>query len=166
MGYYVTPAPDYNYYEGDQLSSSDTAVSQRPHSTCSWDGAAWVYDLAETRIVAKQTYNSAMQEDFDIALSASSDPVLPVSIYGYLSMMTDLVSYTDNSANNVPFIDGWLAEKGSGTKADVVADITGDADFGIAALGKIMFCRKRDFALIDAAATGPDILAIVYVSPL
>jgi len=165
-GFWVTAAPDYDYYEGDQQSSTDIAVTQRPYFTCSWDGAAWVYDLAATQISAKQVYAIAMEDDFLSVLSAGSDPVMPTSIYGYLSMMTDLVSYTDNSANNTPFIDGWLAEKGSGTRADVVTDITGDADTGVAALGKMMFCRKRDFALIDAAATGPDALAVVYVSPL
>jgi hypothetical protein len=166
MGYWVTAAPDYDYYEGDQQSSTDIAVTERPYYTCTWDGAAWVYDLAATKSAAKMTYSIAMNDDFNAALYSSGDPVTQVCIYGYLAMITDLVSYTDNVANNVPFIDGWLAEKGSGTKADVVSDITGDADIGMASLGKIMYCRKRDFALIDAAATGPDALAVVYVSPL
>jgi hypothetical protein len=165
MAYWVKA--DYSgYYIGDQQLSTDVEVTERPYDTCTWDGAAWVYDLAATKIAAKNTYSLAMNDDFNAVLYSSSDPVTPVSIYGYLAMMTDLASYTDNTANNVPFIDGWLFEKGSGTKADVVTEITGDADIGIYALGRLMFCRKRDFALIDAAATGPDALAVVYTSPL
>jgi hypothetical protein len=32
-------------------------------------------------------------------------------------------------------------------------------------LGKVLARRDTDYDLIDAAATGPDIIAIVYVRP-
>ncbi len=163
MGYYVKS--DYSgYYVGDKRDSSDLTVTERPYPTCSWDGAAWVYDLAETRIMAKSLYTAAMTADLSSAMSTSGNPVDMMTTIGYGFMRTDLVAYGDNAANNCPFIDGYRVITGQ-TKADCVTSILNDADLAAALLGKVLARRDTDYDLIDAAATGPDIIAIVYVRP-
>lgn len=164
MGYYVRS--DYsNYYVGDQIDSTDIAVTERPYPTCDWDGAAWVYDIPETRIAAKRTYNVALETDVNDVSSLSTDYPTSFLRVLFLSMFTDAVSYTDNSANNTPFYTGYLATSGLANKAAVHAAIKNDYDFIGEIFGKLMARRNADFALIDAAATGADIIAIVYVRP-
>lgn len=164
MGYYVRS--DYSgYYEGDKQTDSDVAVTQRPFYTCDWDGAAWVYDLAATRIASKRTYNAALETDVNISASLSTDYPTSFMRMLFISMFTDAVSYTDNSANNTPFYTGYLATSGLANKAAVHAAIKNDYDFIGEIFGKLMARRNADFALIDAAATGADIIAIVYVRP-
>jgi len=163
MGYYVKS--DYSgYYEGDKQTSTDVSVTQRPYPTCSWDGAAWVYDLDETRIRAKQDYTTAMTADLSTVMETGVNPVDMMTVIGYSFMRSDLVAYGDNAANNCPFIDGYRAITGA-TKADCVTDILNDADLAAGLLGKVLARRATDYDLIDAAATGAAIIAIVYVRP-
>jgi len=162
MGYYIDGSS--NYYEGDKRSPSDTAVDQRPYPTMDWTAGAWVYDLAATRIMAKQVYTTAMTADLASAMATGTNPVDMLTTIGYAFMRADLVAYADNAANNCPFIDGYRVITGD-TKADCVTDILNDADLAAALLGKLLARRNEDYNLIDAAATGPDITAIVYVRP-
>ena len=162
MGYYIDGSS--NYYEGDKRSPSDTAVDQRPYPTCDWTAGAWVYDLPATRIMTKQVYTTAMTADLASAMATGSNPVDMLTTIGYAFMRADLVAYGDNVANNCPFIDGYRVITGD-TKADCVTDILNDADLASALLGKLLARRDLDYNLIDAAVTGPDITAIVYVRP-
>jgi hypothetical protein len=162
MGYYIDGSS--NYYEGDKRSPSDTAVDQRPYPTMDWTAGAWVYDLAATRIMAKQVYTVAMTADLSSAIATGTNPVDMLTTIGYAFMRADLVAYADNAANNCPFIDGYRAITGD-TKANCVTDILNDADLAAGLLGKVLARRATDYNLIDAAATGPDIIAIVYVRP-
>lgn len=164
MGYYINS--DGDYYEGDRVSASDTEVTQRPYHTCTWNAglSVWEYDLAETRLSAKKIWNEAASADIQESLDAEG--ITANISFMYLALFVDSVSYTDNAANNTPFYDGYLAVSGLANKAAVHAAIKNDYDLGAVALGKVMAQRDIDFDLIDAAATGPDILAVVYVSPL
>lgn len=162
MGYYIDGSS--NYYEGDKRSPSDTAVDQRPYPTCDWTAGAWVYDLPATRIMTKQVYTTAMTADLASAMATGSNPVDMLTTIGYAFMRADLVAYGDNVANNCPFIDGYRVITGD-TKADCVTDILNDADLASTLLGKLLARRDLDYNLIDAAVTGPDITAIVYVRP-
>ena len=162
MGYYIDGSS--NYYEGDKRSPSDTAVDQRPYPTCDWTAGAWVYDLPATRIMTKQVYTTAMTADLASAMATGSNPVDMLTTIGYAFMRADLVAYGDNVANNCPFIDGYRVITGD-TKADCVTDILNDAHLASALLGKLLARRDLDYNLIDAAVTGPDITAIVYVRP-
>ena len=156
---------DYSgYYEGDKRLQSDVSVTRRPYPTCSWDGAAWAYDLSATRIRAKHNYTNAMTADLYIAMDTGTNPVDIITTIGYGFMRTDLVAYGDNTANNCPFIDGYRVITGQ-TKSDCVTGMLNDADLAAALLGKILARRDADYDLIDAAATGQDIIAIVYVRP-
>lgn len=162
MGYYIDGSS--YYYEGDKRSPSDTAVDQRPYPTCDWTAGAWVYDLPATRIMTKQVYTTAMTADLASAMATGSNPVDMLTTIGYAFMRADLVAYGDNVANNCPFIDGYRVITGD-TKADCVTDILNDADLAADLLGKLLARRNEDYNLIDAAVTGPDITAIVYVRP-
>ncbi len=162
MGYWLDAS--LNYYEGAQRSSADTAVDQRPFPTMDWTAGAWVYDLPDTRIYVKNTYNRAMEADITSALSESSNPNNIQSIIGGAFLMADIAAYTDNAANNCPFIDGYRAISGE-SKAAAFASLTGYADVVAAVYGKCIAQRRADYADIDAATTGPDIRAIVYVRP-
>jgi hypothetical protein len=79
-------------------------------------------------------------------------------------MLIDIATYTDNAANNCPFNEGFRTITGQ-TKANAIASLTGDADFGAGVIGKMYANKVADFADMDAAATGPDILAITYARP-
>lgn len=163
MGYFVKS--DYSgYYEGYQRDSTDIAVTQQPYNTCTWDGAAWVYDLAETRLSVKNTYTSDMENDILAALSESSNPSNTHSVIGGVFLMADLAAYADDITNNCPFIDGYRTITGE-TKADAVTSLTGYADVAAQVYGKCIAQQRIDYAAIDAAATGPDITAITYVRP-
>jgi hypothetical protein len=163
MGYYVRS--DYSgYYEGDKEYDSDISVTERPFVTCSWDGAAWVYDLVATRKRVKNIYSRAMEEDILSALSASSNPNNTHSIIGGAYLFADLAAYADNIANNCPFIDGYRAITGE-TKADAVTSLTGFGDVAAQVYGKCIAQLRLDYADIDAAVTGADIIAITYVRP-
>ncbi len=145
---YISGVPSGDGQEVDLLTG---AVRTGAYNVEVVDAVIGTDSTGTLRIVTQNLYDGVEEylllENGDKILLENGDPI-------------------ELEANNVPFIDGWLFEKGSGTKADVVTEITGDADIGIYALGRLMFCRKRDFALIDAAATGPDALAVVYTSPL
>lgn len=162
MGYYVRS--DYTgYYEGDRQDSSDISVTIRPYPTCTWDGAAWVYDLAETRIAAIKKWNVDCAEDFRSAIAADGLDLTFATFY--LALFADAVSYTDNSANNTPFYDGYLVASGLANKAAVHAAIKNDWDLAAYIIGKIMAARDIAIDDINAAATGPDILAVTYSRP-
>jgi len=164
MGYYVKA--DYSgYYEGDIIRSTDISVTQRPYYTCNWDGSAWVYDLAETRIRSKATYNSDLNNDIISLITNESNPSSFFIGMMYLALFADAVTYTDNSANNSPFYDGYLAVSGLANKAAVNTAIKNNYDIFGGVLGRLAAQRDIDYALIDAATTGPDIVAIVYVRP-
>ncbi len=162
MGYYVDSGFS-GYYEGDQQLSTDISVTQRPHYTCSWDGAAWVYDLPATRIAAIKTWNQACSDDFQSALA--EDGLDMVFTTFFLALFTDAVSYTDNSANNAPFYDGYLATSGLANKAAVHAAIKNDWDYAGYIVGQLMAARDIAIDDINAAVTGPDILAVTYSRP-
>ena len=162
MGYWLTSGLDY--YEGDRRSSSDTAVDQRPYPTMDWSGSAWVYDLPATRIYTKNIYTRAMEADILAALSESSNPNNTQSIMGGAFMRSDLVAYAANPANNCPFIDGYRSITGE-TKAAAYASLATFPDVAAAVYGKCIAQWRLDYAAIDAATTGPDIIAIVYVRP-
>jgi hypothetical protein len=162
MGYYIDTS--LNYYEGDRRSSTDTAVDQRPYPTMDWSGSAWVYDLARTRIYVKNIYSRAMESDILLALGESADPNNTHSMIGGGYLFADLAAYTDNAANNCPFIDGYRAITGE-SKAAAYASLTGYGDIAASVYGKCIAQRRLDYADMDAAATGPDIIAITYVRP-
>ena len=163
MGYYVT-ASFSGYYVGDKQLPTDIAVTERPHSVCTWDGSAWVYDLAVTRLYAKNAYSNAMQSDILFALSESSNPNNTQSIMGGAFMRSDLVAYAANPDNNCPFIDGYRSITGE-TKAAAYASLATFPDVAAAVYGKCIAQWRLDYAAIDAATTGPDILAITYSRP-
>lgn len=160
MGYYIDGSS--NYYEGDKRDPSDTAVTQRPFYTCDWDGAAWVYDLAETRIAAKNIYTRDMAKDIENAMAITSDPIDIMSIIALAFMRVDVAAYADNVAQNCPFIDGYRTITGE-TKAACAATVETQADLIAGVLGVVLAQRNEDYALMDAAVSGPAILAIVYV---
>jgi len=163
MGYYVKA--DYSgYYVGDKIASTDVAVTERPYPTCSWNGSAWVYDLVVTRISVKNRYSRDMESDILLALSESSNPNNTHSMIGGGYLFADLAAYTDSSANNCPFIDGYRAITGE-TKANAYTSLTGYGDVAAAVYGKCIAQRRLDYADIDAATTGPDIIAITYSRP-
>lgn len=162
MGYYVKS--DYSgYYEGDKRLSTDVSVTQRPYYTCSWDGAAWVYDLTATRNAAIKQWNQDCSVDFQSALAEDGLDLTFASFY--LALFADAVSYTDNAANNTPFYDGYLVASGLANKAAVHAAIKNDWDLAAYIIGKIMAARDIAIDDINAAATGPDILAVTYSRP-
>jgi len=164
MAYWVSS--DYSgYYIGDKQQSTDIEVTKRPYPTCYWDGSAWVYDLAETRIRSKATYNSDLNTDIISLISNESNPSSFFIGMMYLALFADAVSYADNSANNSPFYDGYLAVSGLANKAAVNTAIKNNYDIFGGVLGRLAAQRDIDYALIDAATTGPDIVAIVYVRP-
>lgn len=162
MGYYIDGSS--NYYEGDKREPSDTAVTQRPFYTCTWDGSAWSYDLAATRKAAKNIYTTAMAVDISLAMSQSSDPIDVMSIIALAFMRADVAAYADNVAQNCPFIDGYRTITGE-TKAACAATVATQADLIAGVLGVVLAQRNADYALMDAAVSGPAILAIVYVRP-
>ena len=162
MGYYIDGSS--NYYEGDKRSPSDTAVTQRPFYTCTWGGASWSYDLAATRIAAKNIYTTAMATDISLAMSESADPIDTMSIIALAFMRVDVAAYADNVAQNCPFIDGYRTITGE-TKAACAATVATQADLIAGVLGVVLAQRNEDYALMDAAVSGPAILAIVYVRP-
>ena len=163
MGYYLDGSS--NYYEGDKRASTDTEVTQRPYYTCTWNAglSAWEYDLAATRIANKRVWNKAASDDIQAAFD-DDGITLQIALL-YIAMFIDAVTYTDNAANNSPFYDGYLAESGLANKAAVHAAIKNDYDLAGVVFGKVFALRDADFALMDAAATGPDILAITYSRP-
>ena len=163
MGYWLTAGLDY--YEGDQRALADTAVSQRPYPTCTWNSglSTWEYDLAATRIAHKRTWNIAASADIQTAFDEDGI-TLQIALL-YIAMFIDAVTYTDNAANNSPFYDGYLAESGLANKAAVHAAIKNDYDIAGVVFGKVFALRDADFATMDAALTGPDILAVTYARP-
>jgi len=163
MGFYVKS--DYSgYYEGDKRLSTDISVTVRPYPTCDWDGAAWVYDLAETRIYVKNLYSRDMEKDILLALSESSNPNNTHSMIGGGYLFADLAAYADDITNNCPFVDGYRAITGE-TKADAVTSLTGYGDVAAAVYGKCIAQRRLDYDAMDAAATGPAIITITYSRP-
>lgn len=163
MGYYVRS--DYsNYYVGDKINSTDIAVTERPYSTCAWDGAAWVYDLAATRIIAKNIYTNDMSADIALAMSESADPIDTMSIIALAFMRADVAAYADNVAQNCPFIDGYRTITGE-TKAACAATVATQSDLIAGVLGAVLAQRNADYALMDAAATGAAIIAVTYSRP-
>jgi len=162
MGYYVKS--DYSgYYEGDQRLSTDISVTQRPYFTCSWDGAAWVYDLPATRIAAIKTWNQACSIDFQSALAEDGLDLTFTTIF--IALFADAVSYADNVTNNTPFYDGYLATSGLANKAAVNTAIKNDWDYAGYIVGQLMAARDIAIDAINAALTGPDILAVTYARP-
>lgn len=163
MGYWLTTG--LQYYEGDQQAATDTAVDQRPYPTMDWTAGAWVYDLAATRIRVKNIYNDALNNDIMSLFSSNTDPSSLFISVMYVALFADAVSYTDSAANNSPLYDGYLAVSGLANKAAVHAAIKNEYDIVGVSFGKLLARRDADYALIDAAATGPDIIAVVYVRP-
>lgn len=165
MGYWIDTSD--NYWEGDRLHPTDIEVTQRPYPTCDWNAgtSSWDYNLPNTRIYVKNVYNTAMEDDLNSALRESTDPSNVWISLGYIAMLADIVAYRENAANNVPFFDGYLAISGLADLAAVYAALSAAPDLAATILGKILAQRDLDYALIDAAVTGPDITAIVYVRP-
>jgi len=165
MGYWLGAGG--NYWEGDRVDPTDTEVTQRPYYTCDWDAgtSTWNYNLPDTRVFVKNIWLSAMQQDVNDALAASTDPSNMFIGLCELGAFADSVTYTDNVANNTPFYDGYQAVSGLANTAAVHAAIAARYDTLGNTLGKILALRDADFALMDAAVTGPDIVAIVYVRP-
>jgi hypothetical protein len=165
MGYYIDGSS--NYYEGDRRSASDTEVTQRPYPTCTWNAglSTWEYDLAATRLAVKNQYNTDLNNDLMAAFAVTSDPASILVGLMYLAARADSVAYTDNVANDTPYYDGYQAESGLATTADVHAAVKNDFDLTCYIFGQVMALRDADYAAIDAAVTGSDITAIVYVRP-
>ena len=167
MGYWLTLSDVY--YEGDQNELTDIAVSQRPHITCSYNRGltVWEYVLANTRAWQKAKYYADMDADLRNMINSDYENMGMTGMFECIAasmMLTDIVAYTDNAANNCPFVEGYRSITGQ-TKANAVAALTGNSDLGAAAIGIMYANKEADFAAIDAAATGPDILAINYVRP-
>jgi hypothetical protein len=129
-----------------------------------WTAGAWVYDLAETRIYVKNIYNRAMESDILLALSESANPNNTHSMIAGGYLFADLAAYADDITNNCPFVDGYRAITGE-TKADAITSLTGYGDIAAAVYGKCIAQRRLDYDDMDAAVTGPDIIAITYVRP-
>ena len=167
MGYWLTLSDDY--YEGDQNLLTDIAVSQRPHITCAYDRGTtvWSYVLANTRLWAKALYTRDMDEDLRAMITNDYENMGNSGLFDTVAsalMLIDIATYTDNVANNCPFVEGYRTITGQ-TKANAVTSLTGDADFGVGIIGKMYANKVTDFAAMDAAGTGPDILAITYTRP-
>lgn len=166
MGYYIDGSGFY--YEGDIQSPTDTVVTQRPYVTCNWNAglAAWEYDLPATRIRHKNYYNTDMTNDMMAALESSSSPASVIVLVAIMALRMDGITYIDNVANTTPVYDAYETESGLANTAAVHAAVYTDFDLILGVFGQLLALRDADFALIDAAPSGPDILAITYVSPL
>jgi hypothetical protein len=167
MGYWLDLS-DF-YYEGDQNLPTDIAVSQRPHITCTYDRGTgvWSYVLADTREWQKAKYATDVDLDVIRMINGDRENMGYTGIFECVAaamMLVDIATYADNVANNCPFNEGYRTITGQ-TKANAIASLTGNSDFGAGVLGKIYATKEADYASIDAAANGPAILAINYVRP-
>lgn len=165
MGYWLGAAG--NYWEGDRVDPTDIEVTQRPYYTCDWDTgtSTWNYNLPDTRTFVKNIWLGAMQQDVTETLAAAADPSNMFIGMCEMAAFIDSVTYTDNVANNTPFYDGYQAVSGLANTAAVHAAMSARYNLQGEILGKILAQMDIDFALMDAAVTGPDIVAIVYVRP-
>lgn len=72
MRYWITP--DGSYYEGENVASGSTEVTQRPNDLYDWNGAAWV--LNQTR------YISATSDSLESVIDDYIDSVAASKGYG------------------------------------------------------------------------------------
>lgn len=164
MVYWVTAAPDYDYYEGDRISLSDISVTQRPHAVCEWDGAAWTYPLAAAQDYQKRRVVQAMQSDINTILASYYTSTLDL-MFMALGMIeaTAFEDDTGRAAATVSFLNGYKTQRGSATLQDAADDIQADWASAMEYMGKA-FGQKQDlFDSIIAEVDGETVLTYEWV---
>ena len=162
MGYWLDA--DDNYYIGDKQSPGDTAVTERPFYTMTWDGSVWNYDLPATRNVVKQQYARDLADDVNLILEEGDSPEGLVSLIIYAFVATDVSQYSEHVSADTPVLDGYITNVG-GTKADAATALGLQISVIGSVIGQVLGQKVTDFALIDAAGTGEAIRAITYARP-
>lgn len=158
MGYYVTPSPDYIYYEGDKRAAVDIAVTQRPHPVAIWNGAAWEYEISSCQAYQRAKVNKDMTADFEDVLAAFeiSDYV---AIFVAL-LFSDATAFEDNTgrtAASVAALEAYRVEAGLATLALAANAVQANWDTTI--FGTALARRDGLFALINAETVGFDVLS-------
>jgi hypothetical protein len=164
MGYWVTAAPDYDYYEGDRISLSDIAVTQIPHTVCEWDGAAWTYPLAAAQDYQKRRVVQAMHADINSTLSAYYCGQLDLMMMAVgMIEATAFEDDTGRSAGSVAFLDAYKTERGLGTLQDAADEIQSNWASAVAAFGKAFAQKQNLFDSIGAETDGATVLTYEWV---
>jgi hypothetical protein len=155
MGYYVTAAPDYDYYEGDQRASTDISVTQRPHPVATWNGAAWEYVLGECQAYQKRKVSADMTANIEEALSFYAIDIYTLMFVSALVIeATAFEDDTGRAAGSVPMLNAYKTESSSAT-LQIAADAVQTNWTTIAEnIGTALARRDGLFAQIDAETDG------------
>ncbi len=155
MGYWVTAAPDYDYYEGDRVSSTDISVTQRPHPVATWNGAAWEYVLADCQAYQKQKVNDDMSADIETALSAYFVNEYTMLFAGLAILeATAFEDNTGRAAGSVPILNAYKTEASSATLQIAADAVQTEWATIVAYMGTALARRDGLFAQIAAETDG------------
>lgn len=164
FGYYVDG--DGNYYEGEKLDPSWTAVTQRASFLQDWNGASWVYSLTRTRAFQKSKFTDDLEADLAAAMSSAGLGLMDIAAIALgvyeCTKLGDDPAATDQE---VPLLYG-VSLYNSSTKADAASLISSTVQTFAAYIGKMYAYKIETFDAIDASTNAIDILNMEYVRPL
>ena len=164
MRYFV--ASDYSgYYEAEEPAEiTDIEVTQRPHPTCTWNGAAWVYDIDLARAYQYEKVLTAMRENYDAHISDNN--LNDICVLGIIGMCLDRISYLENngrSTDEIRFMKGYGAQL-SYNMAQVAADCDAFFMLPCEVIGKMLAQRIRLMGQIAFEADPETVLTYNWVT--
>jgi hypothetical protein len=155
MGYWVTAAPDYDYYEGDRVNSTDIEVTQRPHPVATWNGAAWEYVLLDCQVYQRQKVSADMTANIESELSLYSIDVYTLMFVS--ALVIEATAYEDDTgraAGSVPMLDAYKTESSSATLQIAADAVQANWSSVAATIGTALARRDGLFAQINAETDG------------